>query len=428
MITGLKVNLEGEDYFFTETGSVILASTNSAVGRWSSGVEGRRVNEIAYNLDGVDQSPLKANYAFNDRNQLVVQVPKGSGVTAEASYVFPGAIVVDDENDIEYQLLNEQGAPAGQSVYVFGSLRFDSPLQLVIDLVEGRQTMIRSSDSAAPVEADGARSAGSQGRDRLVFKASTTNSFVIDGQSVLQVAEADIGFDGRWELGDLGLKFVCTGEVGDDGQAMTFSLSGKYKAVSAGLEVTWNSATGVQGTFVIEGRNEFDSTTSTWKLSVGYTQRKNSATAIVAKAQGKITHKTKGGRDFVIEGKLEVQSGGGAATQIDLGLDVSYEFKDGKITFSAVTQWAGGRLTYELKLGGEIRIGPGTLKFAIRYSSDNTIELDVQYQGDDKSFLKFFQFQLKRDKKGRVDIKVTVRIECTYVNGRWQAGPPQKLA
>ena len=46
---------------------------------------------------------------------------------------------------------------------------------------------------------------------------------------------------------------------------------------------------------------------------------------------------------------------------------------------------------------------------------------------DTKSFLEFFKLKIKRTGSGKIQISASFRIECTWVNGRWQAGPPQKL-
>lgn len=427
MITGLKINIEGEDYIFTESGSVVLSSTNSSVGRWSSGIAGRRVNEFVYDLNGVLQPAIKTRYGFNDRNQLVVNVLKDARISADASYVFPGAIEVDDENDVVYKLLDRSGRKTERSIVVFGSLRFASPLELVVDLIEGGETVIRASNTAEPIKLTTARGV-SKGQDRLLFMAMTINTLENEHGTFSVNHDARIGFDGMWQMGSEGLHFLATGDVGDDGQALTLKIDGRYKAVSAGLEVAWSNDTGVTGTLLIKGEHEFEEATSSWRLKLGVTQNQDSQLGIEAEVDGKITHKTKGGNEFVIAGKLKAKSASGRALSLELALDVAYQFKENRITFNAVAQSAGGRTSYELKLGGEIRIGPGMLKFAIRYSSDNTVEFDVEYDGNDKSFLDFFKLKLKRDKNGRVEIQASFRIECTWVNGAWRVGPPQKLA
>lgn len=430
MRNGLQIKLNDVVYRFTDGGTVEREEDSVAVGRWHAHADLPKChNCLLYDLDGVEQKPLKANYKFNENNQLVVTVADDNPAVARTvAEVFPGQIRIDDQRDIEYVLLGSDGNPTGQTITLYGDLRFDTPFRLVIDLANGGQAMIRADDLPMPVEANQAVAFwNTDGADRLDFRASTVNRWGGDTDGETHVVPAEIGFDGEWRLEKDGLKFVCSGSGDLAERRVSLGLAGKYKAVSGGLEVVWDSAEGASARLLIEGQHTFDAGSASWTVAIGYTQLADRSRALTARVAGKFTHKTKGGNEFTIAGRLEVESDDGSSLKLDMGLDATYSFKGGKITFAAVVNWGGGQISYDLRLAGTLQFQKGKLTFAVRYGADNTVSLEVNYEGSSESFLKNFGLKFKRDSKGRIQFEVSFRIEFTYVNGVLIGKPLEKL-
>ena len=60
------------------------------------------------------------NFSFNETNQLVAVAANG-GADAKP-FTFSGKIVIDDNRDIAYTLLDEAGAETEQKIIVYGDL------------------------------------------------------------------------------------------------------------------------------------------------------------------------------------------------------------------------------------------------------------------------------------------------------------------
>src|SRR5437899_2964192 len=143
MSNNLKISINGTDYLFTNGGSVLNAASGAPAGRWhATSDQAESQNHLLYDLNGLEQPALSANYRFNDANQIVVTVPDANpGVRQSATTTFPGRIRTDDSKDIVYDIFDTSGNPTGQSVTLYGKLRFDTPFLLVIDLTGGGQAM-----------------------------------------------------------------------------------------------------------------------------------------------------------------------------------------------------------------------------------------------------------------------------------------------
>ena len=425
MNNNLKITIGGTDYLFTEGGSVLNAASGTPAGRWhADSDQPDSQNHLLYDLNGMVQPPLQADYRFNDANQLVVTVrDSNAGVAQTATTTFPGRIHTDDSKDIVYDIFDGSGNATGQSITLYGKLRFDTPFLLVIDLQGGGQAMIRANDTQAPIEANQAASIDAIGADRLDFKASTVNTFLLPTGQEVRAADADIGFDGQWRLDSDGLKFACDATGDGQDQQVVLGLAGKYKGVSAGLQVTWESAGQVTAQLVVEGAHTFDSGSATWNLAIGYTQLSGQAPAVSAKASGAFSHTTKGGNNFLITGTLNASTSDAGNLALDLSLDATYKFTGGQITFSAVAAFAGSQLTYDLKLAGQLQFLGGKLTFTVDYGSDQSASLEVNYDGSADSFFKYFNLKFTRDASGNISFGINFSIEFTYENGVLRAAP-----
>ncbi len=242
----------------------------------------------------------------------------------------------------------------------------------------------------------------------------------------MRTAEADLGFDGEWRLDSDGLKFACDATGDGDDKQVVLGVAGKYKAVSAGLQVIWQSSGQVTAQLVIEGQHTFDSGSASWNVAIGYTQLSGQAPAVSAKASGTFDHKTKSGNDFQITGTLDAATSDGGKLALDLDLDATYKFSGGQITFSAVAAYAGSQLTYDLKLAGELQFMGGKLTFNVEYGSDQSAKLEVDYSGSPESFFKYFNLKFTRDANGNISFGVNFSIEFTYQNGVLTAGSAKK--
>ena len=76
---------------------------------WES-LSGEKENEISFRFDGETRTSLAVKYAFNDRNQLTLQVIAQHGVPQpSALWTLQGKIFADDIEDVEYVLIDEIG-------------------------------------------------------------------------------------------------------------------------------------------------------------------------------------------------------------------------------------------------------------------------------------------------------------------------------
>jgi hypothetical protein len=430
MNNNLKLNLNGNDYLFTDGGSVLNAGSGAAAGRWhATSDQPANQNCLLYDLNGIEQPALPANYRFNDANQLVVTVPQAgnAGAGQAAATTFSGCIRTDDSKNIVYDIFDNSGNATGQSVTLYGALRFDTPFRLVIDMPGGIQAMIRANDDQAPVEANQASPSGI-GADRLDFKASTVNTFTTPAGPEVRAIPADVGFDGEWRLDSDGLKFACDATGDQASQQVVLGLGGKYKAVAGGLEVAWQSGGQLSAKLVVEGKHTFDGGSASWNVAIGYTQLSGMSPSLSAKSSGTFTHTDPKGNTFTISGALDAEDSDGNKLTLALEIEAAYTFKEGTITFSAVAGFAGSQLTYDLRLGGQLKFLGGNLTFAIDYGSDQSVDLKVDYQGTSDSFLKYFNLKFSRDNNGNIGFGVNFNIAFAFKNGVLVSSPPKLLA
>jgi hypothetical protein len=408
----LPVHLPNRRLSFTETGDVLDLDANKSVGRWSA--DSSSANErncLVFHDDTGSRQLIEAHYSFNARNQLVVSLtPSDGDVTKASSTAFNGYINVDDENDVTYIFTDGPDSETGQIVVVFGKLAFDGPSKIVLRMTNGGQTAITSQE-ASPLSADQNLDVAAAGRDLLVFKASTTNTF----GDTTAIRPAEIAFAGKWQLQPDGIAFKCSASGEITNPNLVLSLKGRCKAVAVGLE--FRLADGdIQALFAIEGRHIYDVGTASWSIAVGYNQLADPAERIKAAVKGSLRHKTAGGNRLIIEGALTYKGSGKSGT-LDLSLDAEYTFAAAKIEFKATASWGASKIQYNLGLTGEIKVKNGSLVFDISYGSTGTLSVEVKYSGSDSDFLKNFNVKLTRDASGKVKANIKFTLEVTYING-----------
>jgi len=411
MIT-LPVILPNRRLDFTETGDVLDHQSGSSVGRWSAESSNTvEQNCLIFHDESGSRQVLKAHCSFNAQNQLVVSlVPEDGAVTDKSETTFNGSIQIDDEHDVVYALANGPASDTGQVVVLYGDLALDGPQNLVLRLTGGGQTVI-TSDASLPLSADQNTDVELAGRDLLVFHATTTNTY----GPTAEHRPASIALAGQWKIRPEGIAFECSASGDLTNPDLVLSITGRCKAVAAGLEFHLNDGK-AQALFTIEGRHTYDSGTATWSIAVGYSQLADPAQRIKAAVSGKVTHTISAGNQLMIEGALSYQGDGQTGT-LDLSIAAEYTFAAGKIVFKANANFGGSHFQYDLQLGGEIALRNGKLVFDVHYSSDNAASIQINYDGSDADFLKNFNVKITRDAAGNVKATIGFTIKVTYLNG-----------
>src|SRR5262245_18645299 len=76
---------------------------------WGS-VPNETGNDITFRFDGETGTSLNVVYSFNDKNQLTLQIPKQDGVvSASGVWALQGQIAIDDNRDLLYNLIDDDG-------------------------------------------------------------------------------------------------------------------------------------------------------------------------------------------------------------------------------------------------------------------------------------------------------------------------------
>ncbi|WP_415908109.1 hypothetical protein [Oleiharenicola sp. Vm1] len=416
MIT-LPVILPHRRLALAEDGSVLDSATQQNVGVWSADALSPDQENFLTVQDGAHTFLVRARYAFTTANQLTVSLSPQDGTVAQASSAtFNGYIEIDDQHDVIYWLLKQAPTAAndgttGQGFTVYGDLQFASPTQLQVTLAgQGpKVTTVITADPAQPLVPAKNADITRAGLDLLTFHASTQNNFA--GAAAPQAAK--IAFAGQWDLIPTGLAFNCSASGDLKNPDLTLSLKGACKAVAAGLEFRLNNGD-ASALFTVAGQHRFDSGSATWSIVVGYTQQANAAAQVKASAKANFKHQSAGGNQLTLTGDLSFTSAGGQST-LALEIQAEYTFKGGQIVFKATANVAGGRLSYDLHLGGQIKVGNGTLTFSVDYGSGNVRSLAVTYQGSDADFLRNFSVEIKTDSAGKVTASVAFTLSVTYV-------------
>lgn len=157
-------------------------------------------SRIRYTIDGGEQDPLLAGYAFDDNNQLAVTLANDAA-TASAPFAFPGRILIDDNHDLIYRVVDQQGNDTTTDVTVYGDIASEENTNhLAISLARGGTTKIVGDSGIASLEAGRNDVAGFNADDLLVFHASTTN--MLPGQDAMVFGSSgpvyrDLGHPGQ---------------------------------------------------------------------------------------------------------------------------------------------------------------------------------------------------------------------------------------
>jgi hypothetical protein len=414
-MNGLTLNAAGTNRIFRPDGTVAIANAAGKAtkkGTWRT-VSSPNANRLHYTFNSEDHE-IDVRYSFNDRNQLVAVIPATSNGGADsAPFTFPGRIIIDDNRDVAYKLLNEQGGSAGQTIVVHGQLSLKDGLdQLTITLPGGSSTAILGDETTSSKDKLEVQRNDLPGvaRDTIRFKATTTNTF----NGVEKDERADIFFIGEWGLNEDGLVFKA--QVGPG--AVAIQLGGSYKGVTAGL--AYYAKDGDQQiAFTIHGEHKFKSGAGegdvNWSLFLGHSARQLDARLELG------AHQKINGKDLTLAGKLQFTQGP-AGQKTDLQVEAKYDLgENGELNFRADVTDENGSLNYNLMLEGKYRVRNGNVEFLVkldRKDNTNSIKLDLSgtfEQGKVKAHLTAL---LRQTDAGKMDLSLSFDVSVRFVAGQ----------
>lgn len=407
-MNGLILNSNGTNRIFRPDGKVAVG--DEVKGSWKS-VSDRAANRIQYDFDG-KQAEFDVTFSFNARNQLVAVVPATANGGADSKpFTFTGKIVIDDNRDIAYTLLNEAGALTAQKIIVYGSLSVVPGLdKMTIELAGGGTAAIRGSTfkgnnlHVEPNPVDG------QEDDQIRFTAVTINT--VAGKDVL--TGADIRFGGHWDVNDKGLYF----SAGLKGGEVQIQFGGTYKGVTAGLEYTAKNGNKVVN-FIIRGEHEFKSGKGgkgsvNWLLKLGHQETKIEAVA-------NFTNVDEKGGKLTLSGGFKFAKIGQKAPDMTLNLSATYEMREGgKLVFLADLKSDGSRVSYHLMLQGDYKVRGGHVNFLIKMGQEDTGEKKMEFSlgtTGDSNVKAHLNAILSKSPSGATSLEVNFDISVRWVDG-----------
>jgi hypothetical protein len=408
-MNGLILNSNGTNRLFRPDGKVAVG--DKVKGSWKSASEGA-ANRIQYDFDGA-QAEFDLKFSFNQRNQLLAVVPAAANGGADSEpFTFSGQIVIDDNRDIAYVLLNEAGAETGQKIIVYGELALVPGLdKMTIALAGGGQAEIRGSRPRRNNLHVEPNAVAGQENDQIRFTAATINT--IAGKEILTAAK--IQFGGHWDVNDKGLYFSAGLKEG----AMKIQFGGTYKGVTAGLE--YSAKNGDRDvTFTIQGEHQFKPAgggagSVNWLLKLGL-----QGTKIEAVADLGITNIDEAGRKLTLAGGFRFTKDGQEKPTMDLNLQAAYEMQDGKLAFRADLQSNGGRLSYHLMLQGDYKVRGTQVNFLIKLGQEESGEQKLEFSlgtTGDSDVKAHLNAVLRRSPSGETSLDLNFDISVRWVDG-----------
>lgn len=322
---------------------------------WES-VSGEKENEISFRFDGETRTSLAVKYAFNERNQLTLQVIQQDGVSqASEVWTLQGKIFADDIEDVQYALIDDDGNLTSRKIEIYGQLDFPGGYErLRVTLPDNSETFIKGSNKNRSLNAGEYHSGGDLTRDLLAFHAVTRNTIAGNDED----SPAEIKFYGRWDMHENTLVFVTHYDNTVAGAPVAYiGMGGQIKGTNFGLIVEQ----GGKLAFQINGRYEWNRNTLGWDMKVGYS--KSAGLEARLEAGAKLVGK---------KGILTIR-GGATLKKNTQGLDLNFDLKaqysakNGTLTFSV----EGNNTSYELHFSGDFKIKNGNVKFEIVAADKN---------------------------------------------------------
>jgi hypothetical protein len=415
----LHISTGGRKISFRANGDVVVTADGDerVRGKWRAsalaGEAGR--NRFLYTVDGTEQPPLAATYAFTETNQLRVALSAADGRSEPTDLV--GGIEIDDQHDIVYRLVDDTGARTGAVVTLYGDLRIEENTNaLLIALTGGGEARIAGADGIFSLEAAQNRISSLAADDLLRFRASTFN--LLENGGLLEVP-AKLEFAGSWDVRNGRLVFLSkvTGALSRPDVAIGFA--GRLGAVSAGF-VYFADAAGTQAAFTIRGQHVWSGgaaqTGFNWQVSLGFSDRK-----LAAAVDFDVERVRQNGRRLSLAGSMKLKPADGNALNLDLSLEAEYEWVENALVFKALVNTEAGNFNYDLMLEGRFRLSAGSLAFSIRYTNvagSDDLTIALSFTGDRENALRAIAVQLRLTPE-QVELKIAVGL---VVRQRFVAG------
>jgi hypothetical protein len=421
-MAGLVLNKAGQQRIFAPSQQVIVMDGQNPVprGTWRTWTpaDGDRHNLLHYTFDGNTAEPVAIRWSFTQDNQLQGIIPATANGGADSDpCAFAGQIHVDDNRDIAYRLLDDDGNLTEKSLVVVGDLHFDeADNALVIQLPEGGDPVRITGDSGLTSLRTGMYPLSDfKASDFLRFRASTLN-LLGDGRPV--TSEADIQWVGNWDLQSNQLVFAAEVQNRPGQEPVKIILAGKTKAVAGGL-VYYNGPDGEQeAALEISGSHQWNGGEGHWEVAIGYS-RMDKQNKLTAKLAGDVTIKRQSGQRFTLGGKIEFAQDG-RDTTLDLELEGSYQWgPGGALQFSAVVSVENHKLNYDLRLEGQFHYDGFQLNFSIEFSrtgNEQKLILRLAARGDN-DFLFQLSLVLNLNDPRQVDIEFKFELRVKWIDG-----------
>ena len=428
-MNGLSLNFDGETRVFGPDGKVSVLENGQPLpkGSWRSTALAAdpKDNQIRYDINGQDQPPVPVKYQFNTQNQLVAVIPAAANGGADsAPFTFLGSIKVDDAVDVVYQLITPDGASTSRNVTLYGSLRFGSNHNLVIDLTGGGFAEIKGDSGLASLEPLKNDISPFKSNDLLRFRASTTN--VLSNGQTKKIA-ADTKFVGNWDLKGTQLVFVSQIKGDVTKPNVTLAFAGKFKAISAGLAY-FADGQDTQVAFTISGQHTWNSGSANWNVFLGFAKKK-----FTAKVSGdlSINKKFDNQRELTLSANWTIEHTDGSQTNMKMELDAAYTWNtNNMLTIQAKFVKNGATVSYDLKVEGKFVFKAGTLTFQVKFNNQdpsNQFSFQIAFTANPTDLVKALSIVLNVTENS-VNIDFQFEMRMTWVDGKLQKSNPQPIA
>lgn len=434
---GLRLSFNGEIRIFRPDGAVAVMVDGQPIvkGRWrSQALAGEpRDNQLRYDFDGVAQEPVAVRYRFNPTNQLEMTLPASvNGGVDSPPFTLIGRIVIDDQHDVVYQLIDSEGNDFPRKLVLYGDLEInDKADQLVVHLAGplGGKAVIKGQranlHTTSAVEAAHNDVLDFPGEDLLWFNAITRNP-VDSGMGVL-IKRADIALVGAWDLREGQVVFSSKVRSNPDKPDVVIGLAGKFKGVSGGLAyvAVKESEAGPQERllFQVAGRHQWEPSDARWNLTLGYSQKK-----LAAIVEGELTRKNQDGRQLKIGGKVKIASQDGSAVELDCELTAAYRWRDGVLVVSAAVSATDEELNYDLGLEGRFEYKAGVLSFKARYNSlQDEVGFELGFTGNQANLIQALRL-IGKWSEDEVDLAFEFQASMQWRDGVRVISAPRQLA
>jgi hypothetical protein len=391
----LTCNVAGTTFNLKADGSV-TDSSQSNVGHWNSADTTPASNALVLSLTTAADVTLTAQYTFNTNNQLLVSLQNSDGSFTPLQ-VLNGRLVVHNNQDVGYRLVDESGNDLAGAITVHGKMRLDGNNDLTINLAGGGVAVINLDQVST-----GLNNGSGTGDDVMTLSAT---SFDFGGNLMMP---ADISLPGSFKPAGDNLVFELNGNAG-----VNLTFSGTFKGTSVGFEYHQGSGATTL-VFTVSGSYRWDGGKAAFTVFFG-----NSANGFTAQGSLSVATTFDGGKGS-LNGTLTFSAAGGTFN-IDLTLNVQQKWDANNcILFNVEFQDVNGHVSYDLGVEGTAKFLDGTLTFDLKFSSTGALTIDLGYTGQDLSIAVDLTFN-----QGVPSAGITLSVTISFQNGQRVKSPVQ---